>query len=474
MPVGLLALALLLALAGPAAAVEKSRKPPPKVTAAASPVVTGPEGWGALAALARKGVVHIRGALGPTGAAARGAAGGAVSVGSGFVVDAAGHIVTNEHVVRGTADIRVRFADGRELPACVVGADEPTDIALLKVEAGESLDILPLGDSDALRVGDAAVAIGSPFGFSHSVTAGIVSAKERVIPRPDESPNANKPGIEGYSFFIQTDASINLGNSGGPLLDAHGAVIGVNAAFWGGTQPAHGIGFAIPVNIVKALLPRLRDEGEAPRSFLGVESQPLTSAVARALGLSALRGALLAHVEPGSAAELAGLAPGDLVVTWAGRPIAADEDLKIYAQLTPPGSRVRVGLRRAGSVNDAIEERLLTTRALGGRTARVIHPAGCRPLTAAPMPEGFDAADLSPGRAIGLPGGRGVEISHVQGGAAREADLQAGDIVLRAGRVAVGSVQELRRALGEAPADRPVPLLVRRQGRHFWAALPRR
>ena len=186
-----------------------------------------------------------------------------VSVGSGFIVDRKGAVVTNEHVVRGATDLRVRLYDGREFSACVLGTDELADVALLRIEPKEPPPVLPLGDSDKVRVGESVVAIGSPFGFAHSVTAGIVSATERVI-----DPGTEQSGAEAeeppYSFYIQTDASINLGNSGGPLLDSTGKVIGINAAFWGGPQPAAGVGFAIPVNVVKLLLPRLRDAGEAP------------------------------------------------------------------------------------------------------------------------------------------------------------------------------------------------------------------
>src|SRR5437762_3274989 len=194
-------------------------------------------------------------------------------------------------------------------------ADGPPGVAWWKGDVRGPVPILPLADSDAVRVGETAVAIGSPFGFSHSVTAGIVSAKERVIDRGDQRDDPDASGGDGaYSFFIQTDASINVGNSGGPLLDGQGGVIGINAAFWGGGQAAQGVSFAIPINIAKLLLPRLRRDGEAPRSFLGVESQPITAALAEALHLPAPRGALIAGVLPGSAAESGGLESGDVVL----------------------------------------------------------------------------------------------------------------------------------------------------------------
>ena len=173
--------------------------------------------------------------------------------------------------------------------------------------------MLPLGDSEAVRVGEPVIAIGNPYGFNHSVTAGIVSAKERVVDR--STLHESRAARTCYSFFIQTDASINLGNSGGPLIDANGAVIGVSAAFWAGhpLQPAQGIGFAIPINMAKSLLPRLARDGGARRSFLGVDAQPIDPALEAALRLPSSRGALIASVEKGSPAEAAGLEPGDVV-----------------------------------------------------------------------------------------------------------------------------------------------------------------
>src|SRR6185295_12177988 len=202
----------------------------------------------------RPAVVHVRGLAPPEdgdAAAAPSGAGGArapreaperMSIGTGFVVNKDGYIVTNEHVIRGVSNLRVRLYDGRELAGCVLGADTATDIALLKVAPSGPLPVLPLGDSDAVRVGEPVVAIGNPFGFNNSVTAGIVSAKERVV---DRNTLGQAAASDVYSFFIQTDASINVGNSGGPLIDELGQVIGVNAAFWSGhpMQPAQGIGF---------------------------------------------------------------------------------------------------------------------------------------------------------------------------------------------------------------------------------------
>jgi serine protease Do len=423
-----------------------------------------------LAERARISVVHVRGSLMDRSprpqARSSGTAG--TSVGSGFLVDRKGAVITNEHVVRGATDLRVRLYDGREFSACVLGTDELADVALLRIEAREVPPMLPLGDSDKVRVGEEVVAIGSPFGFAHSVTAGIVSATERVIdPGAEQTTEAEEPP---YSFYIQTDASINLGNSGGPLLDSAGRVIGINAAFWGGPQPSAGVGFAIPVNVVKMLLPRLREAGEAPRSFLGVESQPVTPILASAFGLPSLRGALVSAVEKGSPAEAGGLEAGDIVTSWGEHPLATRDDFRIFAQLTAPGVKVRVNLLRDGRPL----ERQVTTRP-APRASRTRHPWDCRFLPPEPAASvGFEVREVARARAAELPGGRGVQVSRVTGGAAREANLRTGDIILRVARSPVGNVEELRRRLADWKRESPLPLLVRTRVRTFWTALPPR
>jgi serine protease Do len=436
-----------------------------------------------LADKARPAVVHVRGTSeepvrsssappAPGAPSDRTPDGNKTSIGTGFLIHKDGYLVTNEHVVRSVTDLRIRLYDGRELSACVVGADQPTDIALLKVSSDVPLPMLPLGDSDAVRVGEPVVAIGNPYGFNNSVTAGIVSAKERVVDRSTLHDSA-QPDI--YSFFIQTDASINLGNSGGPLIDATGAVIAVNAAFWAGhpLQPAQGIGFAIPINMAKSLLPRLRDKGDAPRSYLGVDAQPLDAALAVALKLPTTRGALIASVEKGSPAEAGGIEPGDVVVSWDGTAIATSEDLKIDAQLSVPGSRVRVALLRDGKKI----ERAVTTRATSGRPARPTHPASCsRPReSVASAGQDFEVTELPPARATALPGGRGVAVSQLTAqGAAAQAGLKVGDIILRVGKEGVRSQRDLSAAMLNFKRGDTVPILVRRGGFDFWTALTRR
>ena len=366
-------------------------------------------GLAELAERARAAVVHVRGELSEPNGGEGEAESGRTSIGTGFIINKDGYILTNEHVVRGVVDLRVRLFDGRELPACVAGADLATDIALLKVQSKRPLPVLALGDSSAVRVGEPVIAIGNPYGFNHSVTAGIVSAKERVV---DRSTLHEAGSDDLYSFFIQTDASINLGNSGGPLIDASGAVIGISAAFWAGhpLQPAQGIGFAIPVNMAKALLPRMIETGVARRAYLGVDAQPIDPALEAALNLSSGRGALIASIEKGSPAEAAGLEPGDVVVNWNGWDVATSEDFKIDAQLSTPGMRTKIAVLRDGKRIS----REVVPRAAPVRDIAPPHPSSCS-RTPEPLMANVDDFDVepTPARASRAPAGRSVTVTRV-------------------------------------------------------------
>jgi serine protease Do len=426
-----------------------------------------------LAERARAAVVHVRGEVSEGSAAESDAESSRTSIGTGFIISKDGYVITNEHVVRNVADLRVRLYDGRELPGCVAGADPPTDIALVKIETKGALPVLPLGDSNAVRVGEPVMAIGNPYGFNHSVTSGIISAKERVVDRSTLREPRQQQDL--YSFFIQTDASINLGNSGGPLIDAGGAVIGVSAAFWAGhpLQPAQGIGFAIPINMAKALLPRLARDGSARRAYLGVDAQPIDPALEAALHLQSGRGALIASVEKGSPAEAGGLEPGDVVLTWNGVVVVTSEDLKISAQLSIPGSRAKMTVIRDGKKM----EREAVLRAAPIKSVAPPHPSSCtrrRDTTQAAV-EDFDVQELPATRASGLPGGRGVAVSRVTDhGAADQAGLKLGDIVLRIGKSAVRTPADVATALGGYKTGDTLPMLVRRAGFDFWMAFSRR
>jgi serine protease Do len=258
------------------------------------------------------------------------------SLGSGFLASPDGYVVTNHHVVAGGGQIIVRLDRGTEHPARVVGTDPPTDLALLKIDTS-GLPFLPLGDSDRLQVAEPVMAIGNPFGLDQTVTTGIVSAKERFI------------GSGPYDDFIQTDASVNPGNSGGPLIDHRGAVVGINTAIFSQTGGSVGIGFAIPINLAKTVLPQLRERGSVLRGWLGVALRPVTPDAAQRANLDGPRGVLVEGVVEGSPADRAALRAGDIIVALGNQPVSGPPDLSRRIAGTPPGTRVEVTVVRDGT-----------------------------------------------------------------------------------------------------------------------------
>jgi serine protease Do len=294
--------------------------------------------------------------------------------GSGFVIDPAGYIVTNEHVVSGSSRIRVRFADRRDLPATLVGSDPQTDLALLKVDAA-NLKAIPFGDSDRLKVGDWVCAIGNPYGFDHSVTVGIVSSKGRKI------------WDASFDSYLQTDAAINPGNSGGPLLNATGEVVGINSAM---IAQGQGIGFAVPVNVARGVIDQLRSAGRVSRGYLGIQLQEMEPDLQRLLGLPEARGAVVLDVLRGSAGEAAGLRRYDVITQVSGRGVKDGDELVRLISGRRPGSSVTLTLYRNGrslSVDAQLDERTPVARS----------PAG-----AAPMPARQDGRAQDAGDALGL------------------------------------------------------------------------
>jgi serine protease Do len=257
------------------------------------------------------------------------------SLGTGFLVSPDGYVVTNNHVVAAGGQIAVKLDRGTEHEARVVGTDPATDLALLKIDVA-SAPVLPFGDSDRLQVAEPVMAIGNPFGLDQTVTTGIVSAKERFI------------GSGPYDEFIQTDASVNPGNSGGPLIDSRGAVVGINTAIFSQTGGSVGIGFAIPINVAKAVLPQLRQRGAVVRGWLGVALRPLTPDAAQSLGTGESRGALVEGVVPGSPAERAGIRKGDVIVAFNDAPVANPADLSRRIAGQAPGERVQITTVRGG------------------------------------------------------------------------------------------------------------------------------
>ena len=265
------------------------------------------------------------------------------SLGSGFIIEG-GYIITNSHVVAGADEIKIKLADNREFKAEIKGFDERLDLALLKIDAKETLPIAKLGDSDSIQVGEWVMAIGNPFGLAETVTVGIVSAKGRVI------------GSGPYDDYIQTDASINPGNSGGPLFNTLGEVVGINTAIISGGQ---GIGFAIPINMAKSIIPQLKEKGKVTRGWLGVIIQSVTPDLAKSFGLKNEKGALISGIIPGSPAEKAGLKAGDIVLGFDGKTINEVNELSRFVAATAVGKKVTLKIvrdRKEEKVNVTIEQ----------------------------------------------------------------------------------------------------------------------
>ena len=267
------------------------------------------------------------------------------SLGTGFIIDKSGLIITNNHVVERADEIKVKLTDSREFKASVIGRDPKTDLALIKISSPlEKLPVLPLGDSDKIRVGDWVLAVGNPFGLEHTVTKGIISATGRVI------------GSGPYDQFLQTDAPINPGNSGGPLINLRGEVVGINTAIVPGGQ---GLGFAIPSNMAKAITAQLKEKGQVSRGWLGVSMQKVTPELASSFGRQDVHGALVTDVVPQSPAERAGIKSGDIIVTFAGQRIKEVNDLSRIVAVTPVHRDVDIKLFREGkevSLNVRLEE----------------------------------------------------------------------------------------------------------------------
>ena len=374
----------------------------------------------------------------------------AEGVGSGFIIDASGLVVTSHHVVKGADTVTVTLHDGRTLEARVAGADPKTDLALLEIDAGEALPTVEFGDSDTTRVGDWVVAVGSPFGLGGTVTAGIVSARGRDI------------GSGPYDDYLQLDAPINRGSSGGPLFDRSGRVIGVNSAIFSPTGGNVGIGFAVPANVAGPVIESLRTGGRVERGWLGVAIQHVDETLAEALGLDEAKGALVASVMADGPAARAGLRPGDVIVSFAGRPIDAMKDLpRIVAELDS-GTGAEIGIRRDGDLE--------TLTATVGVQAR----EGVSLATAPAADDGDDAPKLGVALAArGEPGKAGVSITGVvPGSPAARAGLRPGDVIVRAGSRAVSGPGEVAGAVrAAASGDKPLLLLVERDDHRRYVAI---
>jgi serine protease Do len=364
------------------------------------------------------------------------------SLGSGFVIDKEGFIVTNNHVVENADQIKVRLADEREFDAKIIGRDPKTDLALIKIDDAKDVAPLKMGDSEKLEVGSWVLAVGSPFGLEQTVTAGIVSAKGRFI------------GAGPYDDFIQTDASINPGNSGGPLLNMNGEVIGINTAI---IAQGQGIGFAIPVNLAQNIIAQLKEHGSVTRGWMGVGIQDLTPELAQYYGLNKdQKGVLVTQVFPGDPAEKAGIKVKDVIIAVDGKPVGTGRELSSVVAGMAVGKEVPVKILREGkeqTVKVQLAERKDTEQAAKGQ---------------APETEelGIRAADLNPetARRFGIDENeKGVLVAAVKPGSkADQAGLQQGDIVKEVNRVAVQSVNEMKAEFGKAKSGDVVPFLIKR------------
>jgi serine protease Do/serine protease DegQ len=346
------------------------------------------------------------------------------AAGSGVIVDAGkGYVITNHHVVQNADEITVTLADGRRLPATRIGTDPGTDVALLQI-AADRLTALPLGDSDQLKVGDYVIAVGNPFGLNQTVTLGIVSALGRT-----------GLGIEGYEDFIQTDASINPGNSGGALVDLRGQLVGINSAIIGPAGGNVGIGFAIPINMAKTISEELVARGEVRRGQLGVLAQDLTPELADSLGITATQGALVANVVPGSAAEAAGLKPGDVIIAIDGRPVRNAGALRSRIGTMRQGSKVDVTYIRGNQEKTVSAE----IRAQSTSSTAPTAAAGLDGVSLTAIPPDHPAA----GRV------EGVLVASVQpDSAAGRAGLREGDIIMSVNQQPVRNPDDIAAAAG--------------------------
>jgi len=388
------------------------------------------------------------------------------ALGSGFIASADGYVLTNAHVVDDADEVKVKLSDGREFTATVVGADKKSDIALLKIDAS-GLPVLRMGDSNALKPGQWVVAIGSPFGLDHSVTAGIVSAVGR-----------SAGASQQYVPFIQTDVAINRGNSGGPLLNTRGEVVGVNSQIFSNSGGYMGVSFAIPIDLAMNVVQQLKQTGKVQYGMIGVTLQPVDSDIARALKLPDTRGALINAVTAGSPGEKAGLQPGDLIRSVDGRQINQSSEVPPLVGTKAPGTRVELGVWRDGRqltvpvVLAPLDEKLLagTGAANDDAPAATPEPAKRAGNALGLVGEALDAADR---RQLGLEPGEGVGLARVEGEAARRAGLRPGDVVLRVGRTPVGTPDALDRALRDVKSGDSVMLLVNRGGTsRFVAVVP--
>jgi serine protease Do len=369
-------------------------------------------------------------------------------VGSGFVINKQGYILTNNHVVEDADQIKVKLANGKEYDGKVVGRDPKTDLALVKIDGASDLQPLAMGNSDDLKVGSWVVAVGSPFGLEQTVTAGIVSAKGRVI------------GSGPYDNFIQTDASINPGNSGGPLINTKGEVVGINTAI---LAEGKGIGFAIPISMAKNVASQLEEKGHVTRGWLGVGIQDLTPDLTKSFGLTDKKGALVSQVMPGSPAAKAGIEQGDVILEFDGNAIAESKDLPQIVAATPVDKSVDVKVYRNGKTVDR-EVKISAMEETSETSTKPMHKKTL----------GISVQNLTPelARRLRSNSDSGVIVTRVEPGSpAAEAGIQTGDIIREVNRKTVKDADDLIQKIEQAKDQNNILLLVQRGQNNMFAAI---
>jgi len=375
------------------------------------------------------------------------------SLGSGFIISSDGRILTNAHVVAGADEILVKLADNSEKKATVIGLDKASDVALLKIDA-EDLPVVQLGDSSKLEVGDWVLAIGSPFGLEHTATQGIVSALGRSLPDGN------------YVPFIQTDVAVNPGNSGGPLFNTKGEVVGINSQIYSRSGGYMGLSFAIPVNTAVSVAKQLADNGRVERGWLGVGIQGMNTELASSFGLDKPEGALVGQVDDEGPAGKAGIKTGDVILEFNGRTVAQSADLPPLVGETKPGTRVPVKVwrdKKPRVINVTIAELKPADDELLAANSGPNRQPGILNVRVAPLtPEQREQAGIEKG---------GVLVVGVAAGPAARAGVNSGDIILQLANQPVSSPQELASLAGKLPKGEPVPMLVQRDQTRLFLAL---
>ncbi len=377
------------------------------------------------------------------------------SLGSGFIISADGYLLTNAHVVDHAEKITVRLTDKREFRAKVIGADKRTDVALLKIDAS-NLPSVSLGDPSKLKVGEWVVAIGSPFGFDSSVTAGIVSAKGRTLPQDNFVP------------FIQTDVAINPGNSGGPLFNMNGDVVGINSQIYTRSGGSMGLSFAIPIDVATQVAEQLRNTGKVTRGRIGVTIQELTRELAESFGLSRPNGALISNVEKGEAADKAGIEASDVILKFDGKLVNSSSDLPRIVAATKPGSVVNVELWRKGAAKSVS----LTVAKMPEEAKAELASTKSNEIAGENVTRlGMSLAELNKSQLQELRLAYGLVVLDVKGSVARSAGLQRGDVVLAIGNMPLRSMKQLNAILKTVAQGRNVALLIKRDDTASYVAI---